>query len=60
MSGGFHLLLAAFKASGKPFAFSHFRESFSLWRRTYKLLDWVMESGDPNQVEDKLMKIVLE
>jgi hypothetical protein len=49
---------SSYKANGKLFAFSHLRDFFSLWRSTDKQLDWVMEPGDPNQVEDELMMMV--
>jgi hypothetical protein len=50
ISGGFHLLLSAYKANGKLFAFSHLRDFFSLQRTNDKQLDWVMEPGVPKHV----------
>jgi hypothetical protein len=41
--------------NGKLFAFLHWRHLISHWRRTDKQLDWVMELGDPNQVEGELV-----
>jgi hypothetical protein len=55
ISGGFHMLLSSYKALGKMFGFSHLVDFFSLWRKTDGQLKWVMEPGDPNQIEDELI-----
>jgi hypothetical protein len=52
------LLISAYKAKGKLFAFSHLRDR-SLWRRTDKQLDWVMYPGDRNQIEDKTVDAIM-
>jgi hypothetical protein len=58
ISGGFHMLLSAYKALGKMFGASHLVDFFSLWRKTDGQLKWVMEPGDPNQIEDELIMMI--
>jgi hypothetical protein len=58
ISGGFHMTLSSYKALGKMFGFSHLVDFFSLWRKTDGQLKWVMEPGDPNQIEDELIMMI--
>ena len=58
MVAGFHLTLSAYKVLGKLFQYSHLRDFFKCWRQTEGQLKWVMEPGDPNQVEDELTMLV--
>lgn len=59
LSGGFHMMLSGYKAQGKLFAKTHLEDIFSLWRTTEGKLKWVMEPGDPNQIEDELIMMLL-
>jgi hypothetical protein len=59
LSGGFHMMLSGYKAQGKLFAETHLKDIFSLWRKTEGKLKWVMEPGDPNQIEDELIMMLL-
>jgi hypothetical protein len=59
LSGGFHMMLSGYKAQGKLFAKTHLEDIFSLWRKTEGKLKWVMEPGDPNQIEDELIMMLL-
>lgn len=52
--GGFHLVLEAHKKRGKMFGDTHLRDFFKKWRKTEGQLEWVMDPGDPNQVEEEL------
>lgn len=53
--GGFHTLLAAFKANGKLFGRAHLKDSFSCWRTSEKQLQWVMDPSDPSQMQEELI-----
>eukprot|EP00978_Attheya_sp_CCMP212_P010044 scaffold24040_cov56-Attheya_sp.AAC.3 len=44
---------------GDIFGPTHLREIFSLWRKTNKQLDWVMSPGDPTQMSDELLLVIL-
>lgn len=57
--GGFHTGLNGWKSNGKLFAEALLNDIFSLWRSSEKQLKWVMEPGDPNQIEDETTMYVL-
>ena len=57
--GGFHTGLNGWKANGKLFSPALLDDIFSLWRSSEKQLKWVTESGDPNQVEDEMMMMII-
>jgi hypothetical protein len=59
ISCGLQLFLSAYVANGNTFTSSHLRDLFSLSRRTDKELNWAIEPGDPNQVDDKLIMMVI-
>jgi hypothetical protein len=58
-SGGFHLELEMHRKRGDIFGPTHLREIFSSWRKTNKQLDWVMSPGDPTQMSDELLLVIL-
>lgn len=51
--GGFHLILEVHKKRGLMFGDTHLRDIFGKWRKTDKQLDWVLDPGDPNQVDEE-------
>ena len=53
--GGFHLVLETHKKRGSLFGDSHLCDVFRRWRRTDKMLEWVMDPGDPGQVNDEML-----
>ena len=53
--GGFHLGLETHKKRGSLFGDSHLCDIFREWRPTDGMLKWVMEPGDPGQVESELI-----
>jgi len=60
LSGGFHLLLCAFKVFGVLFAFCTMRAVFGCWRRSEGQLKWVLDNpGDPNQIAEESMMMLL-
>jgi hypothetical protein len=55
---GFHEVLNAYRGNGRSFKENHIGHYFKSWRPTEKQLDWVMNPGDPNQInrdEDCIM-----
>ena len=57
--GGFHLLLETHRKRGSLFGRSHLEDIFSTWRKTPGQLKWVLEPGDPGQVDEELIMVVL-
>ena len=57
--GGFHLVLETHKKRGSLFGDSHLCDVFRRWRRTDKMLEWVMDPGDPSQVNDEMVMVHL-
>jgi hypothetical protein len=53
-NGGFHAMLELHKLRGKAFGPTHLREIWSAWRTTEGTPNWVMNPGDPNDVEDEM------
>ena len=53
--GGFHLVLETHKKRGSLFGKSHLCDIFRNWRKSDKQLEWVMDPGDPTQVDDELI-----
>lgn len=53
--GGFHLVLETHKKRGSLFGESHLRDIFRNWRKSDKQLDWVMDPGDPSQIDDEMI-----
>ena len=51
--GGFHLLLEAHKKRGGLFGMTHLRSIIHPWRPSDKQKDWIMNPGDPNQIDDE-------
>ena len=54
LNGGFHTALETHKMRGKMFGQAHMRTIWAQWRASTAQLDWVMNPGDPNQVEDEM------
>ena len=52
-------MLTAWKAHGRLFGKTHLRPIFSCWRGTDKQLDWVLNPGDPNLIEDENIMTVI-
>ena len=57
--GGFHLLLETHRKRGSLFGASHLEDMFSTWRTTNGQLKWVLEPGDPGQIDAELIMVVL-
>ena len=57
--GGFHLLLETHRKRGSLFGASHLEDLFSTWRTTQGQLKWVLEPGDPGQIDAELIMVVL-
>ena len=57
--GGFHLVLETHKKRRTLFGDSHLCDVFRRWRKTDKMLEWVMDPGDPSQVNDEMMMMHL-
>jgi hypothetical protein len=57
--GGFHTGLTGWKANGKLFAEAFLNDIFRMWRSSDKQLKWVMEPGDPNQIEDEMVMFIV-
>jgi len=57
--GGFHLMLESHRKRGDLFAKSHLEDVFSSWRTSEGQLKWVMNPGDPNQINAELVMYVL-
>ena len=57
--GGFHLLLETHRKRGSLFGGSHLEDIFSTWRKTPGQLKWVLEPGDPGQIDEELIMVVL-
>lgn len=53
--GGFHTGLETHKKRGLLFGDTHLRDVFSLWRDSQAQLDWVMDPGDPSQIDEELI-----
>ena len=53
--GGFHLVLETHKKRGSLFGDSHLCDIFRKWRKSDKQLEWVMDPGDPTQVNEEMM-----
>ncbi len=53
--GGFHLVLETHKKRGTLFGDTHLRDIFRKWRKSDKQLEWVMDPGDPNQVDKEMV-----
>lgn len=58
-TGGFHMLLETHRKRGSAFGKSHLEDFFSCWRPTEGQLRWVMDPGDPNQINAELIMYVL-
>ena len=58
-SGGFHMLLEAHRKRGDAFGQTHLEDIFSCWRPTEGQLRWVLNPGDPNQINAELIMYVL-
>jgi len=58
-SGGFHMMLEAHRKRGAAFGQTHLEDFFSCWRPTDGQLRWVMNPGDPNQINAELTMYVL-
>ena len=52
--GGFHLVLETHKKRGSLFGSSHLCDVFRNWRNSDTQLEWVMDPGDPSQVDDEM------
>ena len=48
-------MLETHKKRGSLFGDSHLCDVFRRWRRTDKMLEWVMDPGDPGQVNDEML-----
>ena len=59
VGGGFHLLLEAHRKCGSLFSGSHLVDIFSSWRTTPGQLNWVLDPGDPGQIDAELVMVVL-
>ena len=59
VGGGFHLLLEAHRKCGSLFGGSHLADIFSSWRTTQGQLNWVLDPGDPGQIDAELVMVVL-
>lgn len=59
VGGGFHLLLEAHRKCGSLFGGSHLVDIFSSWRTTQGQLNWVLDPGDPGQIDAELVMVVL-
>ena len=57
--GGFHLLLETHRKRGSLFGASHLEDLFSTWRTTTGQLKWVLDPGDPGQIDAELIMVVL-
>ena len=57
--GGFHLILEIHRKRGSLFAGSHLEDVFSSWRATEGQLKWVMNPGDPRQINSELIMYML-
>lgn len=57
--GGFHLMLESHRKRGDLFAKAHLEDFFSSWRTSEGQLKWVMNPGDPNQINAELVMYVL-
>ena len=57
--GGFHLMLELHRKRGDLFAKAHLEDFFSSWRTSEGQLKWVMNPGDPNQINAELVMYVL-
>ena len=57
--GGFHLLLEAHQKCGSLFSGSHLIDLFSSWRTTQGQLNWVLDPGDPGQIDAELVMVIL-
>ena len=58
-TGGFHMILETHRKRGSLFGQSHLEDVFSCWRTTLGQLNWVMNPGDPNQIDCELAMYVL-
>ena len=58
-TGGFHMILEAHRKRGSLFGMSHLEDIFSCWRTSIGQLKWVMNPGDPNQIDSELVMYVL-
>ena len=59
VGGGFHLLLEAHRKCGSLFSGSHLIDLFSSWRTTQGQLNWVLDPGDPGQIDAELVMVIL-
>ena len=59
VGGGFHLLLEAHRKCGSLFSGSHLIDIFSSWRTTPGQLNWVLDPGDPGQIDAELVMYIL-
>jgi hypothetical protein len=57
--GGFHLILEAHRKRGGLFGKSHLEDVFSSWRTSIGQLKWVLNPGDPNQIDAELVMYIL-
>lgn len=57
--GGFHLMLELYKKRGKLFENTHLRNLFSMWRKSTKAQDFVLQPSDPGQAENESIQIHL-
>jgi hypothetical protein len=57
--GGFHLVLEGHRKRGSLFGKSHMEDFFSSWRTSEGQLKWVLNPGDPNQIDTELGMYVL-
>jgi hypothetical protein len=58
-TGGFHMILEAHRKRGGLFGKSHLEDFFSCWRTSVGQLNWVMNPGDPGQIDSELSMYIL-
>ena len=58
-TGGFHMILEAHRKRGGLFGKSHLEDFFSCWRTSVGQLNWVMNPGDPGQIDAELSMYIL-
>ena len=58
-TGGFHFGLEGHRKRGYAFGKSLLEDVFSCWRETEGQLNWVLNPGDPNQINTELVMYIL-
>ena len=58
-TGGLHMIIETHRKRGGLFGKSHLEDFFSCWRTSIGQLNWVMNPGDPGQIDSELSMYVI-